>query len=123
MSAGGKDRMEGDELTLEAARQELIRLLGSDECFSTERAEKEGKAILRRDGLPATERGIVAYVLNLLQANYPMHKIKRGQPEGALPDGYVMNNADGRGLYIELILEDDRAWIISVHTSKHYRDS
>jgi len=34
-----------------------------------------------------------------------------------------MNDADGRGLYIELTLEDDRAWIISFHTSKHYRDS
>jgi hypothetical protein len=113
--------MEGDELTLEAARQELIRLLVSDDCLLTERAENEGKAILRRDGLPATERGVVAYVLKLLRANYPMHKIKRGQPAGSLPDGYVMNNADGRGLYIELILEDDRAWVISFHTSKHYR--
>jgi len=52
-----------------------------------------------------------------------MHKIKRGQPEGSLPDGYVMNNADGRGLYIELIPEDDRAWVISFHTSKHYKGS
>jgi hypothetical protein len=77
--------MEGDELTPEAARQELIRLLASDDCLLTERAENEGKAILRRDGLPATERGIVAYVLKLLQANYPMHKIKRAPARGVAP--------------------------------------
>jgi hypothetical protein len=50
-----------------------------------------------------------------------MHRIKRGQPEGCLADGYVMNNADGKGLYIELVLENDRARVISFHTSLYFK--
>lgn len=113
--------MEREEPALAEARDELIRQMENDDCRVTDRAEAEGKAILRRDALPVTERGIVDYALRLLHAGYPMHRIKRGQPEGSRPDGYVMNNADGRGLYIEMVLEYGRAWIISFHTSLHFR--
>jgi hypothetical protein len=40
--------MGNTELTVEEARQELIRLIEADEYEITEKAEKEGKQILRR---------------------------------------------------------------------------
>ena len=106
---------------LDDVRQELIGRMEADDCRCTERAERDGKAILRRDRLPPTEREIVRYVLRLLRDGYPFHRIRRGQPEGSLPDGHVMNNADGRGLYIEMTIERGEVWIVSFHTSIHYK--
>jgi hypothetical protein len=32
-----------------------------------------------------------------------------------------MNNADGKGLYIKLKIEDQKVWVLSFHPSKHSR--
>jgi hypothetical protein len=108
-----------------AARQLLIRLFEQDDWQITDRARREGFPILRRLGIPfPTDWALVDYVLDLLREAYPMHIIPRGDPPGSRANGYVMNNSDGRGLYIELTIEEARigqplAWIMSFHTSKH----
>jgi hypothetical protein len=76
---------------------------------------------LQAKGLAAYEWEIIRYVLRLLKADFPLHAILRGIPEGSLPEGYVMNNADGQGLYIELTIERDTVWVISFHVSKHFK--
>ena len=107
------------------ARRLLIGLFENDDWRITERARREGFPILRRLGVPyPTDWALVEYVLSLLRENYPMHIIQRGNPPGSRANGYVMNNSDGHGLYIELTIEEERigrpvAWIISFHTSRH----
>jgi hypothetical protein len=107
------------------ARRLLIRLFENCDCQITVRARRQGFPILRRLDIPyPTDWALVDYVLDRLRENYPMHIIRRGNPPGSLAKGYVMNNSDGHGLYIELTIEEERsgrtlAWIISFHTSQY----
>jgi hypothetical protein len=113
--------MEGNEPTIDEARAELIRLLQLDECRITQRAEADGRQLLRRYVPIVSQYAIFRFVLERLLSGHPLHAIERGRPAGSLPRGYVMNNADDAGLYIELTIEDGNAWVISFHTSKHYK--
>jgi hypothetical protein len=109
--------------TLEAARQRLIELIEADEWEITGSAIKDGFDVLRSTGEYPTQWKIVKYVLDLLKSDFPIHAVGLGEPPGSAGVGYVMNNADGRGLYIKLKVEEDRtAWVVSFHTSKHYRE-
>ncbi|MCI0641309.1 MAG: hypothetical protein L0Y72_08560 [Gemmataceae bacterium] len=87
----------------------------------TNKAEKDGKEILSSvTGFPS-QFAIVEFVTDCLKQNEPMHEIQRGEPPGSRGVGYVMNvSKQGiNDLYIELVIEDDLAWIISFHKSKH----
>ena len=63
--------------------------------------------------------------MDLLIAGHPMHLIQRGEPPGSRGVGYVMNvtNADFQNLYVEMVIEDDTAWVLSFHISKHAKGS
>jgi len=63
--------------------------------------------------------------MDLLIAGHPMHSIQRGEPSGSRGVGYVMNvtNADFQNLYVEMVIEDDTAWVLSFHISKHAKGS
>jgi hypothetical protein len=50
-----------------------------------------------------------------------MHAVAMGEPPGSLGTGYVLNNVDGQGLYIKLVIERDRTRVVSFHTSIHYK--
>ncbi|HWG43390.1 MAG TPA: hypothetical protein VN688_11445 [Gemmataceae bacterium] len=108
--------------SLRQAREELIRLIDKDEWHTTGRAEREGRQVLRRLMQFPTQFAVVRFALDLLKANYPMHAIQRGEPPGSLGVGYVMNvsNEQIQDLYIELIIEEDKVWVISFHISKHH---
>jgi hypothetical protein len=119
--------MSAEEDGLGEARQRLTELFDADDWEVTESAVTAGLPILRRMGNAyPTRAALIDYVLDLLRADFPMHTIQRGDPPGSLSVGYVMNNSDGLGLYIELAIEEvrmgqPRAWLLSFHTSKHYR--
>ena len=107
--------MASDDLTIEEARQELIRLLDGGDYQIAGKAEAEGRRILKQSMEHPTQWAIVAFALDLLQSNFPLHAVPQGDPPGSRGIGYEMRNADGRGLYIKLKLEDDQAWLISFH--------
>jgi hypothetical protein len=104
-----------DELTIDEAREELIRLLEAAECRITEKAEQEGRKILRQQGKVPTQWAVFDFALQLLKANFPLHAVPQGDPPGCHGIGYEMRNTDGRGLYIKLKLENGKAWLISFH--------
>jgi hypothetical protein len=112
-------------MDLDQVREELVRLFKSDDWEITRRAEKDGREILKRYMQFPTQVAIVDFVMDRLKAGYPFHEIRRGEPLGARVDGYVMNYSDEKvtDLYIELIIEDDRVWIISFHISKHAKEA
>ncbi|MGH7173756.1 MAG: hypothetical protein ACRELG_26030 [Gemmataceae bacterium] len=114
--------MAGNDASLRQIRDELVRLLEQDEWEITGRAESEGRQVLRRFMQFPTQFAIVRFALDLLKANHPLHAIERGEPPGSLGVGYVMNvsNEHVQDLYIELIIEDAKAWVISFHISKHH---
>jgi len=95
-----------------------------DEWEITGRAESEGRQVLRCFMQFPTQFAIIRFALDLLKANHPMHAIERGEPPGSLGVGYVMNvsNEHVQDLYIELIIEAGKAWVISFHISKHHAD-
>jgi hypothetical protein len=114
--------MADEELSIDEARRRLIELIEAEDCDLTQAAVNDGREILRRSMRYPTRWAIVEYVLKLLRAKFPMHAVELGEPPGSLGIGYVMTNADGQGLYIKLRIEDDRlAWVLSFHTSKHYK--
>jgi hypothetical protein len=121
---------------LEQAREELIRLIQNDDwevvhSASLRRDDSPGQegylAILRRLGVQYPSEGaMVAYVLDLLKSNFPMHAVGLGEPLGSLGIGWVMNNSDGRDLYIKLTIQEQRmgqprARFLSFHRSIHAR--
>jgi hypothetical protein len=112
-------------MELDQIRTELVHLFKSDAWEITRRAEKDAREILKRYMPFPTQVAIVDFVLARLEAGYPFHCIRRGEPLGSRPDGYVMNYSDEKvtDLYVELISEDDKAWIISFHISKHAKES
>jgi hypothetical protein len=114
--------MPGEDASLRQARDELIRLIENDDWRITGRAEREGRDVLRSFIQFPTQFAVVQYTLDLLKANHPMHVIQRGEPPGSLGIGYVMkvSNEHVQALYIELVIEEDTAWVISFHISKHH---
>ncbi|MCI0463002.1 MAG: hypothetical protein L0Z62_39145 [Gemmataceae bacterium] len=111
-----------EDLTLDEARQRLIELIEADEWEITDSAVADGFARLRATGDYPTQWKLVKFTLQLLKDGFPIHAVPLGEPPGSLGVGYVMNNADGRGLYIKLKIEEDRvAQLLSFHTSKHSR--
>lgn len=107
--------MEGDDRTIEEARQELIRLLEADEYEITGKAEAEGRRILKQHMDHPTQWAVIEFALKLLKSSFPLHAVPQGDPPGSRGIGYEMRNADGRGLYIKLKLEGGKAWLISFH--------
>ncbi|MCI0378495.1 MAG: hypothetical protein L0215_12875 [Gemmataceae bacterium] len=108
-------------MNLEDIRSELIDLFENDDWRITNKAERDGKEILSLVTGFASQFAIVEFVTDCLKQSEPMHEIQRGEPPGSRSVGYVMNVCK-RGmddLYIELVIEDDLAWIISFHISKH----
>src|SRR5882724_11283940 len=105
--------MPNDTHALQEARQTLIRLFENDDWKLTDRADAHGRAILAERGGHVTQYDIILFVLNLLKTNYPMHPVKLGEPPGSGGLAYVMNNADKKGLYIKLKIEDGAAWVMS----------
>ena len=106
-------------------RAELIRLLEDvDRRRITDSARLAADPILRRMGQMPTEGAIFEYITHLLRTDFPLHPVPLGEPPGSRGTGYVMNNTDGRGLYIKVKIEQRRtneAHVISFHVSKHYR--
>jgi len=112
------------DASCEEVRAELIRLLESDDYRITESAKATAYPILRAAGQMLTEGAIIEYITHLLRTNFPFHVEPLGEPPGSRGTGYVMNNADGRGLYIKVKIEQrrtDEVHVLSFHISKHYR--
>ena len=75
-------------------------------------------------GQMPTDCAIIDYIVRLLRTNFPFHEVRLGEPAGSAGAGYVMNNADGRGLYIKVKIECGRAdevIVLSFHVSDHYK--
>src|SRR5262245_59634236 len=100
--------MPAHEVSPEAARAALIRLIEADEWEVTASAVSDARPILLRAGLPGTTFAVVEYVLRLLKDGFPMHPLPLGEPPGSAGTAYVMNNADGQGLYIKVKIERER---------------
>src|SRR6266850_2037004 len=83
-------------------RQELVRLLEDDEWMLTRAAELSGREVLGRKLQYPTQCDIIRFVLSALKTDFPIHEVALGERPGSLGAGYVMNNADGEGLYVKL---------------------
>ena len=105
----------------EEVRAELIRFLKNADWQVTESARVTAYPLLRAVGQRPTDAAIIEYVARLLESDFPTHAVPLGEPPGSAGMGYVMNNADGRGLYIKMKIERREAWVISFHVSKHHR--
>jgi hypothetical protein len=102
------------------ARRLLIRLFDAGDYQITERARREGYPILPTLGLRRCDGALVEYVLRLLRGGHEMRRMIRGDPPDSLPRGWCVRNCDGRGLFIEMTLEEPRmgqpmAFLISFH--------
>lgn len=103
-------------------RQELIRLLAGEEEEDwriTLSALSDGRRLLPHYRGHWGAYAINLFLLDLLRSNFPMHPVELGSGQ----IGCVMNNADGKGLYIKVTIADGMAVILSFHISKHYRGS
>ncbi len=110
--------MDNPEDSLDDVRDELLRLLKADDWQLTESARRTAFPFLRATGCLPTDAAVIDYVMNLLEDDFPFHRVELGSGE----PGYVMNNADGRGLYIKLKIErgrTDEVWVLSFHVSQH----
>jgi hypothetical protein len=104
----------------EASRPDFIRLLQGDELDEwriTETALRDGRQLLPQHRGHFGAYAINQFVLELLQANCPMHAVQLGS--GGI--GCVLNTQlpDGRSLYIKLTIQDEIAVILSFHVSIH----
>ncbi len=105
-------------------RDELLRLLDNDDWQVTGSARIAAYPILRAMGRMPSDAAIVEYVSRLLRTDFPFHAVPLGEPPGSAGTGYVMNNADGRGLYIKMTIRQARTtevWIVSFHVSQHFK--
>lgn len=71
-----------------------------------------------------TDGAIIDYITRLLRTGFRFHAIPLGDPPGSGGTGYVMNNADGRGLYIKMTIRQERTTevrILSFKVSQHFR--
>jgi|SRR5665213_1880708 len=113
------------EASNEEIRAELIRLLESPTWRIVKSARDAACPILQAAGQRPTDWAILEYITDLLRTDFPFHPIPLGEPPGSVGIGYVMNNTDGRGLYIKVKIERDRAdgvvgvVVLSFHISKH----
>jgi hypothetical protein len=103
-----------------AARQLLIQLFDAGDYLITERARREGCAILPSLGMRPCDGALVEYVLRLLRGGHPLRRMIRGDPPDSLPRGWCLRNCDGRRLFIEMTIEEVRmgrhmAFLISFH--------
>ncbi len=106
---------DGDEASAEI-RAELVRLFEQDDWRLTGRAEADGKAILaERRYKPPTQWGICEYILDQLRAGTRLTETGMGEPKYSRGVGWEMRNADGKGLYIKLKIEDDEVRVLSFH--------
>jgi hypothetical protein len=105
-------------------RDELIRLLDNDDWQIMGSARATAYPILRAMGQMATDGAIIEYITHLLRTDFPFHAVPLGEPPGSGGTGYVMNNADGRGLYIKMTIRQERAtevWILSFKVSQFFK--
>jgi hypothetical protein len=108
----------------EEVRAELVRLLEEVAWRIAKSARETAYPILRAMGEMPTDCAIVDYIARLLRADFPFHEVPLGEPPGSAGTGYVMNNADGLGLYIKVKIERDRTdevVVLSFHISKHHK--
>jgi hypothetical protein len=117
--AKGKSMPEKEKL--QSIREELIGLLESDQWRMTDAAESDGRMALASVIKRPTQCDIIKFILELLKKGFPMHAVELGEPPGSMGTGYVMNNADGKDLYIKLAIDNEKVLILSVHPSKHKR--
>jgi hypothetical protein len=113
------------DASLDEVRAELIRLLDNDDWQIVKTTAREpGLPILRAMGLMPTDGAMIEYITRLLRTNFPFHAEPLGEPPGSAGTGYVMNNSDGRGLYIKVKIErrrTDEVIVMSFHVSKHFK--
>lgn len=105
----------GDELTIEEARAELIRLIEAGDFQITDKAEQEGRRILLQWVAVPTQWAVMEFGLRLLKTNFPLHAVLQGDPPGSHGTAYEMRNCDAKGLYLKFRLENGKAWLISFH--------
>jgi hypothetical protein len=116
--------MSGGEGSLDDVRAELLRLLRADDWQITESARRDGGPILRAMGVLPTDGAMIEYITSALEDDVlfrrKFHEVTLGSEE----KGYVMNDVDGKGLYIKLKIERgrrDEVWVLSFHVSIHHR--
>ncbi|MBY0528449.1 MAG: hypothetical protein K2R98_33970 [Gemmataceae bacterium] len=104
--------------SLDEARRRLIQLLEADAWLISQRAETDGRRILREQpalGKRPTQWGICELILECLRAGFPLRAIGMGEPQGSNGIGYIMRNVDGAGLYIKVMIDEDRVRVLSFH--------
>src|SRR4051812_49399119 len=104
MASEGSAAMTSPEESLDDVRDELLRLLRAEDWQLTESARRTAVPVLRAAGCLPTDAAVIEYVTDLLETNFPFHRVELGSGES----GYVMSNADGRGLYFKLKIERGR---------------
>lgn len=115
MSSGGD--------SLDDIRAELLRLLGQDDWQVTESARRDAAPILRAAGVLPTDGALIDYVTRLLEDDVlcrtKFHEVTLGSGEKA----YALNDVDGRGLYVKVMIKrgrHDELWVLSFHVSIHH---
>jgi hypothetical protein len=115
------------DASCEEVRAELIRLLEDDNWRIVKTTARDpGLPILRALGLMPTDGAMIEYITDLLRTNFPLHPVLLHSAPGSDGTGYVMNNCDGRGLYIKVRIERERrrtheVEVMSFHVSEHYK--
>lgn len=105
----------------EVPRRELIRLLQGEEeepegWRITNSALAEGRRLIPSYLGHLGAYALQLYILNRLRDNLAAwHTVELGSGE----PGYALTNADGKGLYIKLTIQDSMVVILSFHVSKH----
>ena len=105
-------------------RDELIRLLDDVAWRIAKSARRTAYPILRAMGQMPTDCAMIEHITRLLRMGFPFHEVPLGEPPGSAGTGYVMNNADGQGLYIKVKIERERTddvVVLSFHVSDHYK--
>lgn len=100
---------------LDEVLRQACEFLRNDDWKLTESVERDAR------NLGYNQCQVADLLLELLDADSPFHEVPLGEPPGSLGVGYVLNDVDGRGLYIKFLLEWKYLKIFSFHISKHYR--
>ena len=100
---------------LERARLEYVRLLEQDDWEVTARALEDSVPILRSLDIYPSQCAVAEKILELLKSGHPIKAIGMGEPQGVHGIAHVMKGALLPNLYIKILIERRKVWVVSFH--------